>query len=66
MSDSKAIKEATQFLVFTPLPPICLHGQDFAIKQVFYMSLKATKFIKDFRFVLKQIYPCKFAKIIDK
>jgi hypothetical protein len=30
-------KEATQFLILTPLPPplalpICLHGQDFAVK----------------------------------
>ena len=64
VGDANALKERIQTLILTTL--ICLHGNNFAIKQSFNMGLKKVKLLKYIRFIFEQIYPTKFAEIIDK
>jgi hypothetical protein len=61
---SRLLKEEVKFLIFTTL--IGLHGENFSIKESLSKGLKLSKFLKDFRFMLKQIDPCKFTVIINK
>jgi hypothetical protein len=52
MSNAYMLKEGAKLVILTPLPrPV---------------SLEVLKFLKNFRFVLKQVNPREFAKIINK
>jgi hypothetical protein len=57
MGNTNVSKEGIQFLVFTS--PIGLHDYYFPIQQTFNMLLKKIKLLKDLRFMLQQINPCK-------
>lgn len=43
-----------------------LHGYNFPIKESFNKLLKVMKFLKDFRFKLKEVIPCELVIIINK
>jgi hypothetical protein len=57
-------KEGVKFLIFTT--PIGLHGEDFPVKESLSEGLEFSKLHENFRFMLKQIDPCKFTVIINK
>jgi hypothetical protein len=57
-------EEGIEFLILTT--PIGLNGKNFAIKERFNKSLELLELLENFRFVFEEIYPCKFAEIIDK
>ena len=62
MRDANALKEGIQLLIF-PSPVSC---ENFSIKLAFNHSLEFMKFLKNFRFMTKQINPCKLAEIINE
>ena len=64
MRDANALKEGIQLLIFPS--PVSLHSENFSIKLAFNPSLEFMKFLKNFRFMTKQINPCKLAKIINE
>jgi hypothetical protein len=47
-------------------PPVRLKCRDLLVKQSFNKILKLLEFMENFRFVLKQIDPSEFAKVINK
>jgi hypothetical protein len=51
---------------YSPLPLIGLNGTNFAIKETFNKSLELLELLENFGFVFEEIYPYKFAEIIDK
>jgi hypothetical protein len=53
-------------LIFDILPPVCLDSKKFFIELSLNHRLKIIKFLKDFRFVVKQVNPYKFTEIIDE
>jgi hypothetical protein len=64
MSDSYLGEKGIEFLILTT--PASLHGDDLAIKETLYKSLKLLEFLEDLGLVLKEINPDKIAKIINK
>jgi hypothetical protein len=46
--------------------PIRLYSDDFPGEKCFNKFLKLTKDLKHLRFKLEQIYPCKFAIVVDE
>jgi hypothetical protein len=64
MSNANALEKGIEFLILTP--PICLHCNNFLVKETLNKMLKIMKFLKDIRFIFQQIDPCKLAKIINK
>lgn len=61
---ANALKEGTKLLVLAS--PICLHSTYFPIKHMLNKMLKIMELLKHFRFMMKQIYPCKRTIIINK
>jgi hypothetical protein len=47
-------------------PPVRLKCRDLLVKQSFNKILKLLEFMENFRFVLKQIDPSEFAKVINE
>lgn len=64
MRNTHILEERTEFLVLPT--PICLHSDDFAIKETFNKLLELAKVMKNFRFLFKKINPDKLAIIINK
>lgn len=46
--------------------PVSLDSKNFLVKESFYETSKFMKLLKNFRFILDMINPCKFAIIINK
>ena len=55
MRDANALKEGIQLLIFPSL--VSLHSENFSIKLTFNHSLEFMKFLKNLRFMTKQINP---------
>jgi hypothetical protein len=51
---------------FSYSPPVGLHGKNLPRKESFYQVLEIMKFLKDFRFKLQQINPCKLTKVVNE
>jgi hypothetical protein len=64
MSDANFLKEAIEFFILTS--PISLHCNNFSIKFSLNKLLEIKKYLINIRMLLEQIYPSKFAKIIDE
>jgi hypothetical protein len=62
--DPNFLEEGIEFLLLTTL--VRLYSKNFHIKETFNKSLKLTKFLENLILVLKQIYPSKLTKIINK
>jgi hypothetical protein len=64
MRDANLGEERVEFFILSSL--ICLHSNDFPIKESFHKALKLMEFLKNFGFKFKEINPCEFAKIINE
>ena len=64
MSDPNATKEGVEFFILPSL--VTLDQNNFPIKVALNKLLKFLEDRKDFRFILKQINPCKLAVIINE
>lgn len=64
VSDANLLKKRVEALILAT--PIGLKSEDLFIKMMLNKVLKIMKALKNFRFTLKKIDPCKLAKIIDK
>jgi hypothetical protein len=64
VSNAKLTKIGIEMLIFPT--PIRLHEDNLLIKPVFNKRLEFKKNFEDTRFFMRQIYPCKFAIIINE
>jgi hypothetical protein len=64
VGDTNLLKDRIKFFIFTT--PFSLDGKIFFVKESFNKCLKFSNFLKNLRFKLKKINPCKFAKVINK
>jgi hypothetical protein len=64
MRDAKFLQIRIQLLILTT--PVGLNSKNFLVKQPFNKCLELFEFLKNIRFVLKEIDPSKLTKIINK
>jgi len=64
MGNAHFCEKGVEFLVLAS--PIRLHGKNFTAKLPFNGRLEFMEFLKNFRFVFKEIYPCELAEIINE
>jgi hypothetical protein len=64
MSNAYTLKEGAKLVILALL--VSLDGQYFSIEETLNMDMEILNFLKNFRFVLKQLNPHKFSKITNK
>jgi hypothetical protein len=64
MGDTNLLEEGIKLVVFPS--PVGLNDKNFSIKEHFNKVLEILNFLKQLRFVLKQIDPCELAIVINE